>query len=221
MFLRATTGLVGLVVLTAGATAAEVTLNPIQDTFVQSTVPDQNFGKETYMTLGKGTYWNKGYGRGLVEFDLTGLPSNPDFINSAVLSLYQYETEPAAGGLPVDVKRVTETWGQASTTWNKHPTYDDNTVWADADVGDSFHKDWIDWDVTGLVKAQVVGDLPNHGWLLKSHWEQPAGASRMGYVYSMDYAGNPALRPKLVVDYVPEPTGLLLVGLAGLALRRR
>jgi hypothetical protein len=171
--------------------------------------------------MGKGTYWNLGYARSLLQFDLSSLPADPDLITLAIFSAYQYDTAPAAGGLPVDVKRITSAWNETAATWNNHPTYDDATIWASADVGDSFHKTWVNWDVTSLVKSQVAGTYPNLGWLLKSNWEQPAGASRLGYFRSNDYVADPTLRPKLVVDYIPEPAGLALLGLAALACRRR
>lgn len=205
-----------------GVWADQVTLNPTQDTYVQSINPDVNYGKSEDMLLGKGTYFGLGFVRGLVQFDLSSLPTNPELITSATLSLYQYRTEAAAGGLPVDVKRITGTWSQTTVTWNFHPTYDDAKVWASASVGDSFYTGWINWDVLDLVKNQVSGQTTHYGWLLKFYMEITAGASRLGYFHTMDYTANPERRPKLVVDYVPEPaSGLLLLGVAALVVRRR
>jgi len=207
--------------LATAASADEVTLHPIKDTYVQSINPDTNFGKSVDMLLGKGTYFGLGFVRGLVQFDLSSLPSNPDLITSAKLSLYQYRTEPAAGGLPVDVKRITGPWSESTVTWNNHPAYDDSKVWASASVGDSFYTGWIDWNVLDLVRNQVSGHTQHYGWLLKFYMEIQAGASRLGYFHTMDYAAGPDLRPKLVVQYVPEPAGVMLAtAVAGLIRRR-
>lgn len=205
----------------AWANGYEVTLHPTQDTYVQSINPDSNYGKSEDMLLGKGTFFGLGFVRGLVQFDLSSLPTNPELITSATLSLYQYRTEPAAGGLAVDVKRITGGWSQTTATWNFHPAYDDATVWASASVGDSFYTGWINWNVLDLVKNQASGQTPHYGWLLKFYMEIPAGASRLGYFHTMDYVTNPERQPKLVVEYIPEPAGLLLLGAAVPLLRRR
>jgi hypothetical protein len=158
--------------------------------------------------------------RGLVQFDLSSLPGDPDLIVSATLSAYQYDTQPAAGGLPVDLVRLTGAWGEPTVTWNNQPGFD-GTVWASADVGDSFYDGWINWDATGLVKAYAGGQYTNVGWLLKASYEGEAGASRLGYFHSKEYVADPLLWPKLVVNVVPEPATLWLLALTGLALRRR
>jgi hypothetical protein len=203
------------------ASADEVILIPIKDAYVHSINPDTNYGHSQDLWMGKGTYWDLGYARSLVQFDLSSLPGDPNLITSAVFSAYQYATAPAAGGRAVDVKRITSTWDEDTVTWNNPPNYDDTTVWASAAVGDCFLYDWVNWDVTALVKNQVSGGSTNLGWLLKMYWEIPAGASRLGYFRSTDYTADPILRPKLVVDYIPEPASLLLLALGGLFQRRR
>jgi len=211
---------IGASLLGSAGSADELTLKPVKDTYVHSINPTANYGHSEDIWMGKGTFWNLGYARGLFQFDLSPLPKDPNLITSAIFSAYQYDTAPAAGGLPVEVKRITSAWDENTATWDNHPAYDDVTIWASANVGDSFQKTWINWDVTALVKDQVGGDSQHLGWLLKSKWEQPAGASRLGYFRSTDYQANPALHPKLVVNFVPEPATLVLLALAAVRLRR-
>jgi hypothetical protein len=194
-----------------------VTLNPTQDTYVQSINPDTNYGTSQEFWLGRGQFWGLGIIRGYLKFDLSGLPKDPNLITSATFSAYQYDTQPAAGGLPVDVHRVGGAWGETTITYNNQPGFD-GKIWASASVGDSFNKTWINWNLTDLVRAERADGVHN-GWLFKANFEGTAGASRLGYFRSREFTdGN--FHPKLVVEYVPEPSAAVLALLA-LTVRRR
>ena len=77
---------------------------------------------------------------------------------------------------------------------------------------------WISADVTADVTAYAAGTLDNNGWWLgaNAYWVT-SGMFRIGGAN----AGS-ILMPSLVVEYIPEPITLSLLGLGSLlALRRR
>jgi hypothetical protein len=99
----AITSTLAVLVLSACPVMADiVTLSPNQDAFTSSQYPTTSYGASPDLYIGKGTYWDEGFFRGYLQFDLAGL----DEITSASLMLYQYDTAPAAGGLPCDLHRV-------------------------------------------------------------------------------------------------------------------
>lgn len=201
------------------ASAETVTLSPVKDTYVQDTDPTANFGLSEELWLGKGVFFGLGKIRGLVEFDLTSLPADPNLILSATFWAYEFDTEPAAGAIDTEVHRITSVWDEALVTWDLQPSFD-ATVWSSAGVGDSFNTPtWIDWEVTTLVKDHVAG-TPNLGWMFKVPFED-AGVSRLGYFWSSEYSSDPTLQPYLEVNLVPEPASFALVTFGALALLSR
>lgn len=191
--------LVALLCLAAPAAAQNpVTLTPTADTYLQDINPGANFGASTDVWFGRGSFFGLGNVRTLVRFDLSGLPADPRAIRSATFSAYQYRTEAAAGGLDCELHAATAAWTELGATWSNQPPYDART-WDVASVGDSFYTGWIDWDATNLVREHLGGALPNLGWLFRMTFES-AGASRLGYFYSREYALDPAKRLRLVVE---------------------
>lgn len=185
--------------LAAPALAAQSqrVLYPTQDTFVQDISPGSNFASAE-LWFGRGSFFGLGNIRTLVQFDLSGVPADPRQIRSAEFTVYQYATEPAAGGLPCELHAATAAWSEATATWNNQPNYDAR-VWSSADVGDSFYTGAIAWDATALVREHAAGTLPNLGWLFRMQSET-AGASRLGYFYSSETAGSAALAPQLTLE---------------------
>jgi len=176
---------VAALALAGPALAGWVELTPTKDTYVQDRWPDDNFGASGQLLMGRGVAWGLGVIRGLVEFDLADLPKNPKRIKEAVFYAYQFDAEPAAGGIAVFVHRATSPWDEALVTWNDQPTFDART-WASAAVGDFFHVGWIDWNLRDLVRAHVDGQYANLGWVFKVQFEN-SGTSRLGYLRSVEY----------------------------------
>ncbi|MGD8453393.1 MAG: DNRLRE domain-containing protein [Phycisphaerae bacterium] len=213
---------------TANALADSIALSPTKDTFVYSATPTTNYGQLDSFLLGEAAPAGAGTIRGYLQFDLTSLPSNPSLIQSAVFRAYQHA--PNTGG-PRDcyIYGCTSSWTETGITWNTQPLHDYTTTWAVAEVGDTWQYpqglvDWVEWDVTDLVRAQASGEYPNYGWSFRVSFET-YGAPRVGYFHSNEYLGNPELRPQLVVQCstaVPEPAAVSLLAVGGLlALRRR
>ena len=180
------------------AAQSTITLTPTQDTFLQDSNPNSNFGASSDIWFGRGSYFGLGNVRTLVQFDLAALPSSGLAIKSATFSSWQHSTEAAAGGLDCNLHAATGVWTEGAATWNNQPAYDAR-VWDTAYVGDSFYTGWIDWDASALVREHLDGLRPNLGWLFRMTYET-AGASRLGYFYSSEYAADPSKRLKLTVE---------------------
>lgn len=197
--MRPLASLLALALLAPAALSQNVvTLAPTADTHLQDINPNANFGASETIWFGRGSFFGLGNVRTLVGFNLSSLPQDPLAIKSATFSAWQHSTEAAAGGLPCELHAATAAWTEAGATWNNQPAYD-NRVWSSADVGDSFHTGWIDWDATALVREHLSGALPNFGWLFRMQFET-AGASRLGYFHSREHVANPTLRLKLTVE---------------------
>lgn len=188
---------VGLVVSAASAQSV-VTLYPTADAHTRDIAPNENNGSSEVLWIGRGVFFGLGNVRTFTRFDLLNLlPANSNVINAATLSAYQFDTEPAAGGLDTNVHAVTGNWSESAVTWANQPTFDAQ-VWATARTGDSFYEGFIDWDVTDLVQTQVM-NAAHSGWMFKNTFEG-AGASRLGYFHSREFMDNPARRVQLNVE---------------------
>ena len=78
--------------------------------------------------------------------------------------------------------------------------------------------EWFAFTVTAAVQAWVDGVIDNNGFYGFAN-----GPNQRVDWYPSDYTADPSLRPKLTVEYTPEPTAvaLLLLGLPVLFRRRK
>ncbi len=188
--------------LCAAATAClaqDETRIATSDTYVESSMPDTNFGSAEELAAGKGRFWGLGFGRLYLDFELDDLTSS-DQVESATLRVYQHRTEPAAGGLGDDVFALLSDWDADLVTWNTKPDNGEAAGNDSSRVGDSFSTGWLDYDVTGLVKA-IADGAANNGFAVAQLRESTAGASRYGYFHSLEFS-DPALHPQLVLVLV-------------------
>ena len=184
------------ILASTAAHAQDNVRTPIADTYVESTMPDTNFGASEELAAGKGSFWGLGFARTYLKFDLSDL-TDPDAIESATLRVFQHRTEPAAGGLGDDVFALLGDWDESTITWNNKPANGTRAGNVSSRVGDSFARGWLDYDVTELLKAIAAGG-PNNGFAVAQLTEISAGASRYGYFHSRESA-DPDLHPQLVV----------------------
>ena len=165
--------LVGALLLVGGrptsayplATAGETELVASADAEISSDSPSASYGFAGGMLVGYNGYPGYGKLRGLVRFDITQLPVDA-IVDQAVLRLY------CQGGtnddpMLVTVHAMTQSWSEASVTWNSHAHEHTSGWYAGATLpqatGDGYE---ATCDVRALVQSWVNGSLANYGIML-------------------------------------------------------
>ncbi|MFH1723779.1 MAG: thrombospondin type 3 repeat-containing protein, partial [Elusimicrobiota bacterium] len=160
---------------------------------------DQNNGAREELHLRK--YGHENFERRTyIEFNLPALA--PGDVVSATLELYVGATSTDWGTRPVGVYKVTSAWDEMAIAGNNQPTFDAGTQYAAGSVGPV--PDWYSWDVTSLVN-EWLGGAANHGMVLIVG---DTGIWHIVQAYSSDYAADPALRPKLVIQHAGGADGI-------------
>ena len=129
----------------------------------------------------------------------------------------------------MEVYRLTRSWDENGATWIHAAA---NETWA-SQGGDyagtgglpyasnnvaAPDETLVTWDVAPLVQEWVSGTNPNYGLEILSY--QGNQLTFDSSEIAVDGVGQ--VVPTLVVDYtIPEPAGLSLLGVGGLALARR
>lgn len=229
---------------TQAVTADSIVLAPSQDaTLYESEFGDTSNGAGSYFFAGV-TAQNLAR-RGLVQFDLTPLPSDC-VVLGVRLRLHMSRT--ATSGVVVNLHRVTRGWSEgASVAFGEEgagvPAEPGDVTWLhtrfDWDApefwgtpggdfveepsgtaivyGNGFY-DWTDAGLTADVQAWAQQPDDNFGWEILGEEGLPQTTKRF------DSRSNPneSFRPQLLVDFVriPEPD-TFAVYLAGLLVLRR
>ncbi len=135
--------------------------------------------------------------RGLIEFNLSGLPS------SAVSAKLQMYGEPRGqmSGIPnegdVGVYQVTSPWEEMTVSWATMPNFNGTVI----DIESPDVSRWYEWDITNLYNAWKSGVSNNYGLILIDQMEWKA---RTGILFkSSDY--STCFHPKLVITYDATP----------------
>ena len=142
--------------------------------------------------------------RSLFKFDLTAIP-NEAVVDSAKLSLYSYNAlgngshSTLSGSNECYIQRIASNWNELAVTWNNQPsTSTVNQVILPESINET--QDYLDINVTMLVKDQIQISKPNYGFMFKLVTEE--------YYRQMIFGAsdNPdeSLHPKLVVFYSVE-----------------
>jgi len=197
----------------AGSSTAEVTItvslamvektitiqpgpNEGEDSFVSSSLPDDNFFNYVYLRIGR---WGDTIRRSYLQFDLSTLPVDAIIIY-ADLKLYQSSTN-GTGDLTIGVHKITGNWEENTITWNNQPNYYPTPESITPVIMDD--ATWLSWDISTLLQGWVDGSIANHGIVL-------VGSTAVSFIevfiHSSDYLNTPDQRPKLEITYlVPAP----------------
>jgi len=166
------------------ADASTYLLSPSQDSWVYQYTADQNYGGDA--GLGTAIQFMSPRGYTFLKFSIPSYPG--ERIESAVLSLYQFNGGGYGEGPTAVVRLANNTWDESTITWNNAPTGSGTFLAANADghshIGWSFWE--FPWDpIFGNTLTLRIGENSSgdqsHNW------------------YSKEYATDPNLRPYLAL----------------------
>lgn len=177
-----------------------------KDAFIAGCVPcgfsTSNYGGNSELNA---IAWTNGgnisNGRGLLEFDLSGLPANINLV-SAKLSLYfnptsvngQHST--LSGSNEAVIQRIISSWDEYSVTWDNQPastTQNEVTIPASTTATQNYP----DIDITSLIQDIIDNPATGHGLMIRLVTEE---AYRSLIFASSDHS-DANLHPKLVLTY--------------------
>lgn len=144
--------------------AAEVySFTASADAQIVQGAPTVNYGTSTNMYLQRsgGTY---GEERAWVKFAATGIPSGK-VIQRATVTLYPW----AHSGSGFDAAlhfSANDSWTESGITWNSAPSFD--SITGLDTVALSAEDVWYDWDVTSLVRSQLLSGDSTLSFVLRA-----------------------------------------------------
>ena len=189
-----------------------VTVDPVIKTKQDYTEMDSTFVGTQYKDRCYYTYANShggvdsgslyvgnisGYGQTESYLKLNSLPtlSVADKVIGAQLSIFLYDCD---DGLQLDVKRITSDWAMNSVTWNTKPTVDSRVV--DYAILTDGQMDWLNFDITDLVRGWYSGDYANYGVSFSTTKTSAAKA----WLFASDFSegGLTEYRPIFFISYI-------------------
>ncbi|MGM0647993.1 MAG: DNRLRE domain-containing protein, partial [Bacteroidota bacterium] len=175
-----------------------------KDAHLSKTNPAMNIGNSPdFMALAWTSGSNSNEGQGIIEFDLTSIPSTA-FVKNARLSLYQNTTTSSGNGghsmsngvNDAILARVTQPWSENSVSWNNQPATDEHqNVYLPQ--SNSSTEDYLDIDVSCFVRDWVLNPTSNHGLMMRLLND----SANKALIFASSDHPDPAKRPKLVVEY--------------------
>lgn len=139
-----------------------IDLLPIQDTYITSNRPDQNYGQAADFWIGYDLdRTGGGAERPYIQW---GIGIVPEFvtINSAELWYYIYSVRPSSDpSMATDVRHLLDSWNGDTLTWNNAANVDWGSIAVEGEIPGSVG--WRSLDVTDLVKDWTSGAHDNNG----------------------------------------------------------
>ncbi len=171
--------------------APDTTFWVSQDTYIASGNPNGNYGSAWNMGIGYSSSGGLGALRMLLQFNLSGIPSNAT-VNNATVNIYQY----AASGISnmgFQAQYAVSPWNEFNATWNNSNFIGGATL----PVGNFPNTlGWLSINATNLFRTWVSGQEPNNG-LIMTGFEDPASNSSRWF-YSSNSGSN---RPFVDINY--------------------
>ncbi len=176
------------------------------------------YGTSDHMTIG--TNSNR-ISRAFLNYPLNDIPTGAT-IQSATLSLWHYQTLPAAD--TIHAFRLTHDWAEGSSNSAIGACTGDGVTWYEANGGVAWTNQggdfatgssdqsapvsvaanepptWNIFNITPIVQQWVNGTAPDYGVAIKLDNEALVAGNLIRY-YTGDYTGSSSLRPKLTLTY--------------------
>ena len=145
-------------------------------------------------------------------------------MTSAFLGLYRFEAG-SVDPITLDAHAVKEDWAN-NISWSTMPGVDAGVAASTQVSGTG--ATWVEWDITVLLNAWLNGSRANYGVAIYDHGSgvyQRFTSSRNETATVPDFINfprDPAFRPYIRGEMVPEPSALALIalGFAAVATRR-
>ncbi len=153
---------------TAGGpgSSGNMTLNPMQDTYIDENNPTNNYGTNNEMRCRNNTGQIM---RPLIQFNLSGIPTGA-IIDNATLRMYITGNKTSQ---TVNIHHLTHNWTETGATWN---TYDGVNNWGagGGDYNGTIHGSFVpdpkdaykETNITDLVQDWINGTWTNYGIIL-------------------------------------------------------
>ncbi len=132
------------------------TLPANQDTYIESGNPNDNFGTVDVLEV---RARSNDHRQAIYRFDLSQIPVGANIISANV---FFFVTD--QDNYPVNIHRITDDWGEYSTTWNDaNNIYDPTPV---ASFIPAYRRQYVSADLSSLMQDWVNGTQPNYGVML-------------------------------------------------------
>lgn len=193
-------------------TPVVVTLDPEQDTFINSWAPTTNYGTDGSIKARASIM------RSLIQFDTASIPTGAT-VSDAKLRLYLWYPYGHTRANNVSIYKVLADWNEHEATWQLRQSgaswniegcagASDRSAVASATLVVQGEGVWYEWAVRDLVQGWVTDPASNKGLLVDTDMSDELRFS------SLDSVTSPASpRPELVINYsgggsaaTPTPT---------------
>lgn len=181
-------------VLPTVASAEVKYINPIEDTYIDSSNPDDNFVGSARISVSStiGIIPNDTQ-IALFKYDLSGIPDNIK-INSILFRLYAYAIVDTTSHMAI-YRYSNNDWNPNNVTWNNLPQGDYEYI---SEKLISYEDTYYTWNITGAIKADDIKDNDIITLVAKSTRNQ-SGSEGVSFK-SINYF-NESLWPLLFIDY--------------------
>jgi hypothetical protein len=150
-------------ILVTFVNATSVRIYPSDDSWVDSAIPEVNFGWQDMIHVMAGASVRRSY----LKFDLSVVPSEK--VLTAV-TLVLYCTADGSHNFTVNAHETVDNWDEGNLTWNTAPSV--GAMVSGTIVGDIYA--YYSWDLTAYAQTQYEGDQ-TLSLVLKTPLDDPAG----------------------------------------------